>query len=506
MTKPTKRQVETAISVLRRLSDDAYAPKKKKEPPMNPLILGSGTGGATPTPSPSPTPTPTPSVGNLRVVNNKTELLAAIGNAVDGDEIRLIDGYSTAPFIIDVPAYTTATTYGVAIVGNDSQVVRIKIDGKANANVSVIGWLVSADAVNGSETGGVNSFHTGVYCRNSSKFSVEGCEVGQSWNGVYVEGCSNFNIENNVIRDFRNDGIQQALVIGAHQIKGNAIIDPVKAEKAWVYTDGTAPVFAADPGSGSPIDTDHPDCIQYFSLNGTDTYSDFAHLNNILDADAQLDYLGDGVMRRGKISGNSLTGSYPWFLRIQDADHIEVTDNDFAERAVMNPVYTAALIKLEGAATNIKVGRNTVPASVVYQGTTGPAFTSGTITGAATAPTAPSYLTTAVTVGDITAKKARPAYTKYAGAPIAKADQQIIGGPFSVGAKVTALPPKHKGYYYGIEDDLYTRWKLNGTIVRAVTQGRAAMVYTTAAAGTLTCEFSVDGLANWRACDGKTVS
>lgn len=449
------------------------------------------------------------SIGNLRVVNNKTQLEAAILDAVDGDEIRLVDGYSTTPFLINLIAYASATTKGVAIVGNGLQVVRFKGENLSNCNFTVCGWKASADEVEGIENGDPNvvAYYSGIFMDNCTKFSFEGNDVYKCGVGMYIRGCSNANIQNNVIRDFRGDGIRIDNTTASVHLQNNYIIDPIKREKAYWYGNGTTPVFANNPGGASILnDPTHPDAIQAYTA-ANNTWSDAFILNNTIDVDSQGVYLGDGKILRGLFQGNSVTASYPWFHRGQDVDDYEMTSNVFANRPVMNPETSTATISLGGGHTRLKGGLNTFPpGATIDVGSTGLVLT-GAVSGTATAPTASTYLTTTINVGDIATKKALPSATKYAGAfVIYGEDPQIMGSNGSVGTAQTAIPPAGRGYYYGLEDNLYTRWKLNGTIVRAATQGRAAFVYTPVAAGALTVEFSVDGSTGWRASAGKTIT
>jgi hypothetical protein len=443
-------------------------------------------------------------VGNLILATTWADFLTKYAAAVAGDVVSINHGGYTPTTPQTFTANHPVAGAGATFIGASNQIVKVIISGQTNLNHEFVNWTCSADAVNGNETDEIASIASSVYCQNSSGFAFRGCNFGQGFYSFYTTGCSNWVDEANNHYFARHDLLRLDVDPSLLQIKNGRFRDVVKNEKMWWYTNGTTPVFCVDPGSGNFFDTDHNDMIQaYFGAP-----TDFEISGNTGIVDGQLIFIADNnghQQLRGKITTNNLTGTYPQFIMLDNCNNIECTSNVLAQAATMNPNFTSALISFLGSPANLRVGSNTAPGGATYAGTTSGAFT-GAPSGTATAPTAPSWTGTTSNVGNLPTLRALPSYTPPVGVSIVGLPI-LCGGPgYIIGDYVTCRPPKFKNYYYGIEDFLYTRWKLDGTIVRAATQGRAAMVYQTVAVGTLTCEYSVDGSTNWVASAGATVS
>lgn len=455
------------------------------------------------------TPTPTPSVGNLILASNWADFLSKYAAAVPGDVISINHGGYTPTTPQVFTANSVKTGVGVRLIGASNQIVRIVIDGQTDLRNDFVNWYCSADAVNGNETDDIASVAASIYCNNSSGYTIRGCVLGQGFWPLYTRGCSNFVQENNVFFFTRHDYTRYDNGPSQFLVKGNLGRDNIRNGSMYWYNDGRAPIFWVNPGDAFGYhDAEHADGAQAFSLSiAPGSPTDFEISNNDYYVDGQLVFFADSfgtTQARGKVTGNTFTGTHPHFLMMDNPANLEVTNNVFAQAAVMNPVYTAALFTMPG--TPLRLGGNTVPASSSFTGTTLAAFT-GAISGTVTPPTAPAYTGTGANVGGFPAIPSRAAYTPFSGTPQPISLPALEGAAsYNVGDYVTAWPCLWKGYYYGIEDNLYSRFKLNGTIVRASTQGRAAMVYQTAAPGSLTVEFSADNV-NWSAPSAaKTVN
>lgn len=443
--------------------------------------------------------TPTPSVGNLILASNWADFLTKYAAAAPGDVVSINHGgYTPTTPQVFAPNHPVSGA-GATFIGASNQIIQLKIDGQVNLRNEFVNWYCDIDSVNGNETADVASVASSAYCRNSDSFAIRGCVFTRGMWGIYNYNNSNFVEENNLCQFQRADAMRLDVNPAQFQIKGNYFGDVATNGKMWWYTDGTTPVFNIDPGSGTFYDKEHNDGIQAFLGSMTDAEIS----GNDFYIQGQVCFIADNVgnpQLRVKFTGNNLRGADPYQLLFDNGSHVEVTGNAFSAMPVMSPGISDVKITIAGS--NIKYGQNTVAAggygvSVTYVGVTQANFVSGSITGTATAPTAPTWTGTTSNVGNLAALRLRktPATAPSPAIPVGL-PVLLSSGANTVGVKVTARPPLWNPYTPGMEDNLYSRFKLDGTIVRASTQGRAAMVYTTLAAGALTVQFSSDNV-NW---------
>lgn len=464
------------------------------------LGLGSGlSGGARPTPAPS--------VGNLVLATSWADFLTKYAAAVVGDVVSINHGGYTPTTPQTFTPTRALGAGGITLIGASNQVIALVIDGITAMNTEFVNWYCDIDSVNGNETSsGIAA--SSIFCRNSSNFAIRGCVATRGAQTIYNYNCSNFVEENNVAQFSRADALRLDINPAQFQIKGSYLADVATNNIMWWYADGTTPTFGAtDPGGGATsYPKEHNDGIQAFLGSMTDGEIS----NNDILIYGQGIFIADNVgnpQLRVKISGNNIKGADPYQLLVDNGSHVEVTGNAFSAFSPWNPDASDAKITIAGS--NIKVGLNTVSygaTPVTYVGTTGAAFT-GAISGTATAPTAPTWTGTTSNVGSLVTLRQRktpasvPSPAAPVGLPILLSDGTNI-----IGTKVTARPPLWNPYTPGMEDNLYSRFKLDGTIVRASTQGRAAMVYTTLAAGALTVQFSSDNVTWSTASAAMTIS
>lgn len=387
---------------------------------------------------------------------------------------------------------------GATIIFPTNQVLSLKIDGIANMNTEFVSGRFDRDTVNGNEAeSGI--FASSVFCRNSSGFAIRGALATRSCQTFYVYNNSNFVIENNVAQFSRADFCRLDENPAQFQVRGNYFGDVATNAIMWWYPNGTTPVFqAADPGGGaSNYPKEHNDGIQAYHGSMTD-----ADINgNTLYVFGQGTFIADNLgnpQLRVRFTGNTVYAADPHQLMIDNGSNVEVTGNAFIAFPVANPDTTDFKWTLAGS--TYKVGNNTLNylggSVLTFVGTTQAAFT-GAISGAATSPTAPTFTGTTSNIANLPTLRQRPALLPVPNPPIPSMLPILLSdGTNTIGTKVTARPPLWNPFTPGMEDNLYTRFKLDGTIVRASTMGRAAFVYTAAANGNLTVEFSSDN-ANW---------
>lgn len=511
MAKPTKKQVASALDVLRRLSDDAYAPKapKKptptptvKEPPMNPLIIGSGTGGGG---TPTPTPTPTPSAGNWIKPANWTAFLAAYAAAGSLDVIDISGPWYSPSLPRVFSPDRSIPGSGAILIGNRSQVAQIKLNA-ADANTAFVGWNLSGDATQGNNNESPTG-NSGFYAVASSKFGLWGCNIGQGEFGVYCDqACTDFIIQNNNVYFNRDDFLRSDGNTARILIDGNHLEDNLYRTYFYYFTDGTPPVFVLDPGGATFVDTNHCDGGQFFSVGGS--RSDITITNNFIKNQGQTFWLTAGQVTRVKIAGNESYTGYLFALGTDagGATHVEVSSNQFYGHPDRLPLFSSGVqidLLSPGGAGPFRGGLNTfAPGSVVN--VDGRFNATAAINGdVVTAPTLPNFSLPSVNVVDLPSLIARPSFTAYAGpkSPVGRPNIYGPGGSlssYSLGAKLSVNPPRAKGYEVGGEASYQTRWTLNGSVVRSGT-GETYMTYTAGVAGSLFTETSMDGGLTWSA-------
>ncbi|MEK6555397.1 MAG: RICIN domain-containing protein [Bdellovibrionota bacterium] len=212
----------------------------------------------TPTPTPVPTPVPTPPTGGT-VINNSSELAAALANAKGGESFVLKDGsYSI---------HLSNKLYSSLVTVSGSRNAKFgswnKITGVKNLMFSGVSFnhssaatdndvLVNPDKVENLvfknvAFNGTNGNGTGVYVKSyqSAKgITISGGSASYMLNGHMFSNVSNLLIEGHDFHHLSSDGVQMASVSGV-VLRNNEFHD-------------------GQTRSGA-----HPDCIQFVTHAGT---------------------------------------------------------------------------------------------------------------------------------------------------------------------------------------------------------------------------------------------
>lgn len=457
--------------------------------------------------------------GNLIQPTDWPGFLAAWAAAAPGDVLDISHaGYSpTTPQVFTLNRSFAAP--GVTIIGNVLQNMVIRGSGQANCRVEFVGGYSSADEYYGnSSTNGYN--YCDVDLNDCSMVAFQGWIFSLSEWGIMCRGgsgCSDIYINNNVFCFARSDAIR-ALNGGASNritITNNYIADLCHQEKFWYKTNNTTPIVSSQYQDGyiQAPEPDHGDAIQaYGGSPPTGTIYDLLIQNNTIKANGgQGVFLTDGFQVRLAALDNTILTSIQNNLRADSATDAEFSRNTLAFLANKDPEVAQISLTLNrpGGVGNAKGGLNVydIDTTVIFSDT-GINF-KGPISGTATAPVISAFTGTPFTVGGLPSKRSRPAYTDFSGTPVMVNPPTIMfdnvtSQPYPAGSYLKSYPGVIKGFLYGFQTTIWTRWKVNGSIVQAAAQGTAAMVYQANTAGSVTVEQSFDNI-NWYASTAVSV-
>lgn len=456
------------------------------------------------------------SVGNLVEPASWADFKAAIAAGLGAG------GYTTYDVVdlrgiatVDPDDITFDTTYpapGIVIVANPNQIVRMSLANRAHNIRFVGGWNFGADTVSGTVSNGQTlPSGYGLNASNATNWSVEGSVFNNNANGIFTAGSSNFSIINNLFINFRDNGVQMSSYysqITTGIIQGNKFRESLYVPRTYYSITGADPVFNVDPGGYQYIDPNHIDAIQWF-FDTLGPIEDVNLIGNDIAGRMQGIFISDGQSLRVNVSDNDISTSGSWPLQISGAD-LTVIGNTATVYSDPDPsVSNENFATFSNAGTGKIWGGQNILGSGVTQNTAGYSIdlTSGTLNGAggvAALPVNPGYTGFEPTVVDMAALTALPTYTPYSGPVVAVLDSHPLtfnGGDTPTttadqGDWLFAYPPIVYGYFFGIEEDFYTRWRCvsTNTIVQAAGQGPAYMKYQAGAIPDVRPEWSYDGV------------
>jgi Ca2+-binding RTX toxin-like protein len=258
----------------------------------------------------------------ISTVSNTTDLLSALHSAHDGDTILLAAGnYS----VLSASNLNFANGITIASADDTHPAVLAGINLQSSSGVTFKGLEVTVDprigvAVN---IGNDNNIHldglnihdvagvdgVGVNLRNSTNVTLANSNIHDASVGVQHLDDSNIVISGNYIHNLQGDGIKGG---GSSYvtINNNYLTD-----------------FTTHPG-------DHPDAIQFWTVNTTTTAHDITITNNVYSRGAgdalQGIFMGnenDIPYQNVTISGNAFSGTMYHGISVFEADNVHVTGN-----------------------------------------------------------------------------------------------------------------------------------------------------------------------------------
>jgi parallel beta-helix repeat protein len=260
----------------------------------------------------------------ITTVSNTNTLLSAISSAHDGDTILLSAGeysnlniknvhFANGVTIAAADASHPAVIEGINLqnsAGLNFQGLEVTVDPRIGVAFNLMGdsnITMNGLSIHQSATGGTGGM--GISLRNSSNVTVENTDIHNVGVGIQHLDDDHIQILNNSIHDITGDGIKGG---GSNYVtvSGNHFTN-----------------FSTQPG-------DHPDAIQFWTVNTTTTTHDLVITDNVYvrgTGDAvQGIFLGNELdipYQNVTISGNVISGGMYQGISVYEADNAQVSNN-----------------------------------------------------------------------------------------------------------------------------------------------------------------------------------
>ena len=223
-------------------------------------------------------------------------------------------------------------------------------------NITIRGAVFDGDVARGlSQTDDGFAAGYGLMVRNLRGFVLEDSEIYGFWKGFFVDNSQDITVQRNDIRGIRSDGMNY-----------------VQVERVLIAENY---IHDFDRSAESP---DHPDMIQFWTLNTTAPTRDVVIRDNLLNSGnglyTQTIFMRNEMVDQGQagpemfyrnitISGNVIINAHLHGITVGEADGLTISNNTLirnrrSQGPEDNPQLWTPVINIAQAARNVQVLRN----------------------------------------------------------------------------------------------------------------------------------------------------